>query len=130
MTTAPLRELLHIDNEFEWTDRHTQAFNNLKKLLSAEPVLTYYDPNKELVCQCDSNQSGLGAILLQDGKVIEYASRALSKSESLYAQIEKELLSIVFGLSRFDTHCYGRKVIVENDHKPLLAIYKKSLDSS
>jgi hypothetical protein len=55
----------------------------------------------------------------------------LTKAETQYAQIEKELLGIVFGLSRFDTYCYGRHVIVENDHKPLLAIYyKKSLAAS
>ena len=125
--TAPLRELLRFENEFIWSDRHTESFNRLKAILSAEPILAYYAPEKELICQCDSSQSGLGAVLLQEGKVIEYASRALTSTETQYAQIEKELLSIYFGLSRFDTYCYGRRLVVQNDHKPLLAIYKKCL---
>jgi hypothetical protein len=129
--TSSMRELLHEKNEYKWQDRHSEAFSKLKRLLSAEPVLAYYRPDKPLICQCDSSQSGLGAVLLQDGKVIEYASRMLQKSEiDGLAQIEKELLSIYFGLSRFDSYCYGRKTIVENDHKPLLAIYKKSLAAS
>ena len=128
--TAPLRELLHHANEFHWTERHTKSFDKLKAILVSNNVLAYYSPSKELLCQCDSSQSGLGAALLQDGKVIEYASRALSQAETQYAQIEKELLSIVFALNRFDTYCYGRRVIVETDHKPLLAIHKKSLAAS
>jgi transposase InsO family protein len=128
--TAPLREMLHHSNEFHWTERHTQAFDKLKEILVSNNVLAYYSPSKELLCQCDSSQSGLGAALMQDGKVIEYASRALSQAETQYAQIEKELLSIVFALNRFDTYCYGRRVIIETDHKPLLSIYKKSLAAS
>lgn len=126
-TTAPLRELLHAGNEYRWSEKHTAAFQHVQKLLASEPILAYYSPEKALVCQCDSSQYGIGAVLLQDGKVIEYASRALTKAEAQYAQIEKELLSIVFGLTRFDTYCFARHVIVENDHKPLLAIYSKSL---
>ena len=56
-----------------------------------------------------------------------YASRALTPTECNYAQIEKELLAIVFGMTRFDTYVYGRRVVVETDHKPLEAIHSKSL---
>lgn len=125
--TAPLRELLHTNNEFRWDVRHTEAYERLKTMLSSAPVLAYYSSNKEVICQCDASQAGLGAVIIQDGKVVEYASRALTKIEQSYAQIEKELLSIVFGLTRFDMYCYGRHVTVENDHKPLLAIHQKSL---
>lgn len=53
------------------------------------------------VLQCDASVSGLGACLLQDGHPIAYASRALTPAETNFAQIEKELLSIVFGVERF-----------------------------
>ncbi len=128
--TAPLRELLRYGNSFSWSARHTEAFERMKSMLVKEPVLAYYSPQKELVCQCDSSQSGLGAVILQDGRVIEYASRALTKPEQQYVQIEKELLSIVYALARFDSYCFGRHVIVETDHKPLLAIHRKALASS
>lgn len=65
--------------------------------------------------------------MLQDGKPVEFASRALRQSERNWAQIEKEALSMLYGLERFDQYTYGRKVIVQNDHKPLAAILRKPL---
>ena len=71
----------------------------------------------------------MGATLLQDGKPIEYASRALTSAERNWAQIE-ETLAVVFGLERFDQYTYGSKVVVENDHKPLASILKKPLSQA
>ena len=64
---------------------------------------------------------------MQEGKPVEYASRSLSASERNWAQIEKELLAVLYGLERFDQYTYGTKVTVENDHRPLAAILKKPL---
>ena len=64
---------------------------------------------------------------MQDGHPVAYASRSLTPTEVQYAQIEKELLAIVFAMEKFETYPYGRKVLVESDHKPLEAIFKKSL---
>ena len=94
------------------------------------PLLIYFNPGKELVLQVDSSKDGLGAALLQDGRPIEYASRALTSAERNWAQIEKETLAVVFGLERFDQYTYGRKVVIENDHKPLAAILKKPLSQA
>ena len=74
--------------------------------------------------------SGLGACLFQDGHPVACASRALTSVEVNYAQIEKELLSIVFGTERFDGYVLGRKVFIESNHYPLEAIMKKSLLSA
>ena len=71
--------------------------------------------------------SCLGACHLQDGHPLAYTSRALTPGETNYAQIEKELLSIVFGVERFESYVYDRKVFVDTDHKPLESIMKKSL---
>ena len=64
---------------------------------------------------------------MQEGRPIAYASRALTSTESNYAQIEKELLAIVFGVERFHQNTYGRKVIVDSDHKPLETRFGKPL---
>lgn len=82
------------------------------------------------ITECDSSQNGLGAALMQDNHIIEYASRALSATEQGYAQIEKELLAVVFAMERWHTYTFGRSVIVETDHKPLLPIFKKGLISA
>ena len=122
-----MRELNRKDHDFHWSDIHDQAFDAIKKLVSNPPLLKYYEPSKPLVLQCDASEKVLGASLLQDGKPIAYASRALTCTETNYAQIEKELLAIVLGVERFHQHTYGRKVVVDSDHKPLETIFGKSL---
>ena len=51
----------------------------------------------------------------------------MSDTERLYAQIERECLAIVFSLEKFHQCCFGRKTIIQSDHKPLEAILKKPL---
>ena len=77
--------------------------------------------------QCDASNTGLGAVLFQDGKPLGYASRALSATECEYAQIEKECLAIVFSLERFHQYTFGRKTIIHSDHKSLEMIVRKPL---
>ena len=57
-------------------------------------MLAYFDPEKELVLQVDSSKNGLGAVLLQNGKPIEFASRSLKPAKRNWAQIEKEELDL------------------------------------
>ena len=126
----PIRALTRQNVEWNWSEECELAFNRIKDKLTKTPVLSYFNPDKQLVLQVDSSKDGLGAVLLQDGKPIEYASRALTTSERNWAQIEKETLSIVFGLERFDQYTYGRPVLVQNDHKPLASILKKPLSQA
>ena len=99
----------------------------MQKLVTEAPVLSNYDPSKERTIQCDASQSGLGAALLQNGRPIEYASRALTETETRYAQIEKEMLAIVFSLQHFNQYAFGRHVNVESDQKLLETILQKPL---
>jgi len=64
---------------------------------------------------------------MQEGHPITYASRVLTDPETHYAQIEKELPAVVYGLEKFHTYTYGRQVTVESDHKSLEVIAKKPL---
>ena len=79
-------------------------------MLTETPVLAYFNPGKEVVLQVDSRKDGIGAVLLQDGRPVEYASRSLTVSERNWAQIEKEALSVLYGLERFDQYTYGLKL--------------------
>lgn len=123
----PLRELTRKDKAWHWSKDCEAAFQRIKMMLTETPVLAYFDPGKEVVVQVDSSKDGIGAVLLQDGRPVEYASRSLTVSERNWAQIEKEALSVLYGLERFDQYTYGRNVMIQNDHKPLEAILKKPL---
>ncbi|XP_048002450.1 uncharacterized protein K02A2.6-like [Leguminivora glycinivorella] len=96
----PLRELLKKDVSFEWHEAHTRAFDDLKRQLAQAPTLRYYSPNEPVTVSVDASSRGLGAVLLQAGRPVAYAARTLTPTESRWAQIEKELLAILFGCRR------------------------------
>ncbi|KAJ8026383.1 hypothetical protein HOLleu_34209 [Holothuria leucospilota] len=125
--TGPLRELLSKSVEWHWTEVHENCFNKLKKVLCEALVLAYYDENKDLTLSVDASSKGLGATLLQEGRPIAYALKALTNAETNYSQIEKELLAIVWGYKQFHDYVAFRKVLVESDHRPLESIMKKPL---
>ena len=96
-------------------------------------VLAYYDVTKPVVIQCDASKRGLGAALLQEGRPVAFSSRVMSQTEHSYAQIEKELLAIVFACEKFDQYIFGRSdatVVVESDHRPLETIFEKPILNS
>ena len=126
--TKPIRDLTQKDVAWVWDQAQEKAFATLKEAITSTPVLRYYNLSEEVTLQCDASQTGLGAALLQDGQPVAYASRALTDAETRYAQIEKELLAIVFACDRFDAYIYGRnEVHVESDHQPLEMIMQKPL---
>ena len=126
----PLRHLTRQDVTWQWNHEHQAAFEQVKRMVTSAPLLKYYDPQLELTVQCDASEKGLGAALLQKGQPIAFASRALTDAETRYAQIEKEMLAVVFSLQKFDQYVYGWKTTVLSDHKPLEAIAKKPLRSA
>ena len=83
---------------------------------------------KPVLTQVDASKSGLGAAVIQSNMPVAYASRALT--EKRCAQIEKELLAVVFGCNRFRQYIYGQPLTLESDHQPLETIMKKSLDKA
>lgn len=127
---APLRVLVKSETEFMWHHEQEKSFNELKRLCSQQPVLAFYDVNKPVEIQCDASKDGLGAVLIQAGRPVAYSSRSLSDTEKRYAQIEKEMLSIVHAATKFHCYIFGKETTVYNDHKPLEMIVKKPLASA
>ena len=120
----PLYDLLQSAKTWSWGKSQEQAFRKAKELLSSAPLLTHYDPEKPLVLSCDASPYGVGAVLShrmedQSEQPIAYASRTLSPAELKYAQLDKEALSIVFGVKHFHQYLYGYKFAILSDHKPL-----------
>ncbi len=104
----------------------------MKTLVSSDGTLQYYDVNAPAILQVDASLKGLGAALLQpdesgNERPIAYASKALTDCETRYANIERELLAVCFGVDRFKTYLYGRRFKIITDHKPLIMILQKNL---
>ena len=72
--------------DWKWLPEHEKAFDNLKSLLTSPLALCYYDVHLSVVLQCDASDTGLGAVLLQEGLSVIYSSRALTATERNYAQ--------------------------------------------
>lgn len=124
----PIRRLTNKDEPWAWGKEQKQAFQEAKQLVMTAPILAYYNPKKELTVQCDASEKGLGAALLQEGQPVSFASRALTPTECRYAQIEKEMLAVVFALGKFHQYTFGRHTRIITDHKPLQSISGKQLD--
>jgi hypothetical protein len=88
--TAPLSEVLRDNVDYQWSPSHTRAFDILKRQISTETTLSYYDRSKVVVLQVDASSKGLGAVLLQENK--PFALKALTPAESRYANIVHDLL--------------------------------------
>ena len=117
---------------FAWDENANSSLQRIKIMLEKTLLeqLKYYDRNKLMNLQCDASKKGPGACILQDDKPIAFASKSLMNTESRYANIERELLAIVFGCKQFHTYVYSRSFIVETDHKPVEMISMKNLISA
>ena len=127
--TATLRSLLSKNAVFHWDESTNAAFQKLKSLIgeAQKRSLKFYNRNLPLTVQADASKHGLGAALLQQGQLVAFASKSLSDTEKRYANIERELLSVVFTCEHFQTYLLGREFTVENNHKPLEMIALKNL---
>lgn len=127
---SPLYELLKKGSKWFWTDKHQQAFIEIKNLMTSDQVLAHFDPNAKIILTVDASPSGLGAILSQVGdegteRPISFVSRTLNAAETRYSQIQKEATAIIYGVRRFHQYLYGRSIpfVLRTDHKPLLTIF-------
>lgn len=79
-----------------------EVFATIQDLVIQHPVLKFYNEEEDVTIQTDASDKGLGAVLLQNGQPVAFASRTLSKTEQRYATSEKECLAIVFGCESFN----------------------------
>ena len=100
---SPLTKLLKKDVKFEWNDKFQASFKQLKQLLIEALVLTQPTQGKEYTLYSDALRRGLGCVLMQDGKVMAYASRQLKLHEQNYPTHDLELVTVVFALKYDDT---------------------------
>ena len=126
-TLHPLNRLLRKGAAWAWSKKCEETFQAIKGMLSSDQVLTHYNPTLPLSLAADASAYGVGAVISQtyaDGgeRPIAYASRTLMTAGQKYAQVEKEVLALVFGVKRFHQYLYGRIFTLITDHKPLTTI--------
>jgi hypothetical protein len=121
--SMPMTELLEKSKTFEWTPGREASFQELKKRLTAAPVLTMPDMEKPFSIYCDASCQGLGCVLMQDGHVVAYASRQLRKHEEKYPTHELELAAVVRTLKIWRHDIIGKRYEVYSDHKSLKYIF-------
>ena len=123
----PMNKLLQAKTTWNWTEECDKAFALAKEKLTSATVLAHYNPKYPLRLAADASSYGLGAVIshiFPNGveRPIAYASRTLTASERNYSQLEKEALSLVFGVQKFHQFLYGRHFTLCTDHKPLTTI--------
>jgi ribonuclease HI len=119
----PMTELLKKDNRFVWTPKCEESFQIIKKKLTTAPVLTLPDIHQSFIIFCDASRQGLGCVLMQNEKVIAYASRLLKPHEQNYPTHDLELAAIVHALNIWRHYLIGNKCHVFTDHKSLRYIF-------
>ncbi|GJV98670.1 putative reverse transcriptase domain-containing protein [Tanacetum coccineum] len=115
----PMTKLSQKKVAFEWGDKQEAVFQTLKSMLCSTPILALPQGAENFIVYCDVSHKGLGAVFIQNEKVIAYASRQLKIYEKNYTTHDLELGAVVFALKIWRQYLYGTKCTVFTDHKSL-----------
>jgi hypothetical protein len=95
----------------------------VKKWLITAPVLTLPDQSKRFTVYCDASKDGLDCVLMQEGRVVVYASRQLHQHELNYPTHDLELAAVVHALKIWRHYLFGQRCDIYTDHKSLKYIF-------
>jgi len=118
-----MTELLKKEKKFVWTESCEKSFQELKQSLTTAPVLTLPDIHQDFVIYCDASRKGLGCALMQDGKVVAYASRQLRPHEQNYPTHDLEFTAVVHAFKIWRHYLIENKCEIYTDHKSLKYIF-------
>ena len=127
---ASLCEVMKKDTHFRWNEDEETAFQKVESAIVESTTFSYFDTTKPITFQVDALMKTLGATLLQEGRPVAYASKALTPAEKRYANIERGMFALVYGCERFRNYVFGHKFSVQSDHKPLAAIHLKHFSAA
>ncbi|WVZ84762.1 hypothetical protein U9M48_031753, partial [Paspalum notatum var. saurae] len=105
--------------KYTWSPNCEEAFQSLKRSLTTAPVLAQPDVAKPFDVYCDASGNGLGCVLMQEGRVVAYASRQLRKHEANYPTHDLELAAVVHALKIWRHYLLGNTCHIYTDHKSL-----------
>ncbi|RVW76058.1 Retrovirus-related Pol polyprotein from transposon 17.6 [Vitis vinifera] len=113
---APLTDLLKKNKAWEWNGRCQQAFEDLKKAVTEEPVLALPDHTKVFEVHTDASDFAIGGVLMQERHPIAFESHKLNDAERRYTVQEKEMTAIVHCLRTWRHYLLGSHFIVKTDN--------------
>nr|ABA97610.1 retrotransposon protein, putative, Ty3-gypsy subclass [Oryza sativa Japonica Group] len=122
----PMTQLLKKEKKFVWSEQCQESFEQLKEKLTSAPILVLPNIRKDFVIYCDASRQGLGGVLMQDGKVVAYASRQLRPHEENYPTYDLELAAVVHALKIWRHYLIGNHCDIYTDHKSLKYIFTQS----
>ena len=120
---APLTNLTRKDVKYDWVDACQLSFEELKGRLTSALVLALPNGRDGFLVYSDASRKGLGCVLMQNDRVIAYASRQLKKHEKNYPTHDLELAAVVFALKIWRHYLYGVPCRIFIDHKSLQYIF-------
>ncbi|CAA0821931.1 Uncharacterized mitochondrial protein AtMg00860, partial [Striga hermonthica] len=115
----PLTNLTKKAVRFDWSPKCEESFQELKRRLTTTPVLSIPDRTLEFTIYSDASKMGLGCVLMQQGKLVAYASRQLKPHEQNYPTHDLELAAAVHALKIWRHYLYGGKCEIFTEHKSL-----------
>jgi hypothetical protein len=121
-----MAQLLKKGVKYEWSQKCEDAFHTLRQHLTTAPVLAQPDNTKSFEVYCDASGTGLGCVLMQDNRVIAYASRALRSHEQNYPTHDLELAAVVHALKIWRHYLMGAHCNIFTDHKSLKYIFTQA----
>jgi hypothetical protein len=122
----PMTELLKKGVKFSWNEKCEEALHTLRAHLTTAPVLAQPDTSRPFDIYCDASGIGLGCVLMQNNRVIAYASRALRAHEQNYPTHDLELAAVMHALKLWRHHLMGTKCNIYTDHKSLKYIFTQA----
>jgi hypothetical protein len=126
LIAKPMTKLLQKGVKFEWSSYCEKAFQSLKMLLTTAPVLAEPDINKRFDVYCDASRIGLGCVLMQDGRVISYATHQMKHHEENYPTHDLELAAVVHALKIWQHYLLRKTCYIYTDHKSIKYIFTQS----
>lgn len=113
---APLTDLLKKDQGWAWSINCQRAFENLKRAVTEQPVLTLPNLERPFEVQTDASDFAIGGVLMQEGHPVAYESRKLNEAERRYTVQEKEMTAVVHCLRTWRHYLLGSRFLVKTDN--------------
>ncbi|XP_021317789.1 uncharacterized protein LOC110435983 [Sorghum bicolor] len=123
----PLYDLLKKGVVFCWTSTHSTAFSALQSALMSAPVLALPDFNKPFQIQTDASDTGVGAVLMQDGHPLAFVSKSLGPRTRGLSTYDKEYLAILVAVDQWRSYLQHNEFTIFTDQRSLIHVSDQRL---